>query len=391
MSEKAKHLVLTGTLKTEVREHPIPEPEDNALLVKVEAACICGSDIHVASLNGLREPGVFGHEFCGRVVILGKKANESVHCFGGELKVGDRIAVFPWITCGNCDTCLRLGNGVCCVCPNGFCYGGPLGKRGESPLNPDPERFPYFKGGFGEYVYIFPGTYVWKVPEEMPSEIAALLDPTAVAMRAVEQTVTEMGILQEGTNLNTNAVVLGAGTIGILTAMILRSMGVENLVIADTKDEKLQLAKELTRADHAVNYGGMCSEERIATIYELTHGGADVVINCANHYSAQIDGMQMVRPLGTFVEVGGSVDLGGEGKEVPINLAKVIFQKNARITSVVANYPKTFDRAFRFLKRYQTIPFDKIITHRFHTLEEVLPTMMKMRDPDYLKGVYLPE
>jgi len=132
----------------------------------------------------------------------------------------------------------------------------------------------------------------------------------------------------------------------------------------------------------------MDSEERIAKLREMTHGGADVVINCANHYSSSIEGMQMAKVLGTFVEVGNTMEFMGSAQPT-ISLAKVLFSRNVRITSLVANYPKSFDNAFRLLKRHKTIPFHRLITHEFYKLEDLLPTMKKMTDDDYLKGVLI--
>jgi len=195
------------------------------------------------------------------------------------------------------------GPGVCGVCENGFIYGGPIGE-GVGVLNTDPFKFPNFKGGFGEYVHIFPGTFVWKIPDDMPSKIAALLDPTAVAMRAIELAMTESGVLQEGINVSTHALVVGAGPIGVITAMILHLMGVEQIVITDMVQKKLDMAKDISGADIVLNVSGMTPDERIAKVREITGGGANVVINCANHISSSIEGMQMARKLGTFVEVG---------------------------------------------------------------------------------------
>jgi L-iditol 2-dehydrogenase len=237
-------------------------------------------------------------------------------------------------------------------------------------------------------VHIFPGTYVWKIPEEMPSKIAALLDPTAVAMRAIELAMTEAGVLQEGITTSTHALVVGAGPIGVITAMILKHMGVEQLLITDMIQQKLETVKDISGADLILNVSGMTSEERITKVREITGGGANVVINCANHISSSIEGLQMARKLGTFVEIGNAMSF-PDTKEYSVNLPKVVFERNVRVTSVIANYPQTFDRAFRLLKRYKELPFHRLITHEFYSLDDLLPTIKKMGDADYLKGVLL--
>jgi threonine dehydrogenase-like Zn-dependent dehydrogenase len=381
-----KLAALTGPYQFQIMEFPVPQAMEGSVVIKVEAASICGSDQHFVKGN-YEKPNNLGHEFTGKIIDLGPHANEMIHSFGGELKVGDRIAVYPWITCNKCESCMTHGEGVCGVCDHGFIYGGPIG-QGEGVLNYDPAQFPHFKGGFGEYVHIFPHTFVWKVPDSMPSRIATLLDPTAVAVRAIELAMTEAGVLQEGITTTTHALVVGAGPIGTITAMILRYMGVEQLVITDVVQKKLEMAKEISGADIVLNLQGMNSDERIQKVREMTGGGANVVFQCANHVSATIEGLQMARKLGTFIEVGLSMSMPGT-KEVTVNLPKVLFERNVKITGLVANYPKTFDRAFRLLLKHDRLPFEKLITHVFHSLDDLLPTMKKMGDEDYLKGVLI--
>lgn len=371
----------------QILEFPVPQAMESGVVIKVEAAAICGSDGHMIKFD-IPKPGCEGHEFTGKVVDIGSKANQMIKCYGGDLKIGDRVAVYPHITCGKCDSCLTHGEGVCGTCDNDFLYGGPM-LLGEGLLNCDPYQFPHFKGGFGEYVHLFPGTFVWKVPDDMPPAIASLLDPAAVAMRAVELCMTEPGVLQQGITTTTRALVIGAGPIGVMTAMILHHMGVEQLVISDAIQQKLDTAKDISGADLTLNVSGLTSEERIRSLLDMTHGGADVVINCANHPSSQLEGLQMARKLGTFVEVGNPMSFGGTPKEVTVDFIKLVFSKNVRVTGLIANYAKTFDRAFRLLKKHNELPFHRLITHPFHKLEDLLPTMKKMGDADYLKGVLI--
>nr|WP_288555824.1 zinc-binding dehydrogenase [uncultured Mediterraneibacter sp.] len=387
MKKKGKLAACAGYYKMEIQEHPIPEPLEDGLVIKVEAAAVCGGDQGFIQDKSDHTPGCMGHEFAGRIISMGPKAKEAIHCYGGELEIGARIVVYPWVTCGKCDSCMTYGDGVCGVCDNGFFYGGVF-RRNETTMNHDPQMYPYFKGGFGEYVYIYANTYVWRIPDEMPSKIAALLDPLAVAVRGVEQTMTSMGGLNEGFSTTSTVLIVGPGAIGILTGLIYKYMGCERLIFTGRSDEKLKRAQEITNADDIVNVKEMTVEERVATIREMTHGGANIVINCANNQESCIEALQMVRKLGTYVEIGNAMSE-EDGKKVEIDLADVVFSRNAHITSVVANSPKSFDRAFRLLKKYKEIPFEKVITHEFHTLEELLPHLKKMKDVDYVKSVLI--
>lgn len=381
-----KLAVFKGPYHLDIEEMEIPEVKDDGLLIKIEATSICGSDGHGIKGTPLA-PTTIGHELCGRIVKMGKDANRSLHVFGGPLEVGDRITIYPWITCGYCGGCLSHGDGVCMICENGFCYGG-ADTIGESPITADVADAPHFKGGFAEYTYIFPGTYVWKVPEDMPSEIASLLDPLAVAVRAVEMAQEQAGVLNENLTTSTTAVVTGAGPIAALTGMVLKLMGCERVILTGTKDEKLKIAQEISKADDVVNVSGMSEEEKVQKILEMTDGGADLVIQCANNVAASVEALQMVKKLGTYIELG--VPFGwGEKKE--LDLPKLVFSKNAKIMGLVANHPRAFDKAFHILKRHKELNLDKIFTHQFSSLDELLPTIKKMRDADYMKGVMILE
>ena len=386
MEQKMGKIALnTGYYSMEVKEYPVPEAKDDGAVIKIETFCICGSDQHFVKMPGSHPGGTEGHEFMGRVISLGANANKTLHVYGGELKVGDRIVVYPHITCGKCPSCLTYGDGVCGVCDDDYIYGGVFNLDTNKPLNHQAEQWPHFKGGFSEYCYLFPGTYVWKVPEDMPGEVAALLDPCAVAMRAVEQVMTSIGGTGEGFSLTSRCVVIGAGAISIMTAMILKSMGAKQVIITDFFDEKLAKAKEIANVDITVNVAKMTGDERVAKILELTDGGAEVVINGANHPSTCVEGLQVVRKLGYYVEIGNALDF-GRGLKSEINIPLVVFERNAHITSVVANTPQCFNRAFEYLKRWRELPFQKLITHRFTKLEDIIPVMKQMGNPDFIKA-----
>ena len=385
MEKMGKLAACAGYYDIKIQQYPIPEPLEDGIVIKVEAAAVCGGDKGFISDKTEHTPGNIGHEFAGRIISMGSRAKESIHCYGGNLEIGARIVVYPWVTCGKCDSCMTYGDGVCGVCDNGFFYGGVF-RRNETTMNHNPCMYPYFKGGFGEYVHIYANTYVWRIPDDMPSKIAVLLDPTAVAVRAVEQTMTSMGGLNEGFSTTSTVLIVGTGAIGILTGMIFRYMGCEKLIMTDLVDKKLEMARQITGADIVLNVAGMTSQQRIERVMELTHGGANIVINCANHPASSIEALQMVRKLGTYVEIGNAM-ADDNAPTFEINISNIMFSRNAHITSVIANSPKTFDRAFRLLKKHAEIPFERIITHEFYSLGDLLPHLKMMGDADYIKSV----
>lgn len=386
LKEKGRAAVWTGSRKLEIRELPIPTAADDGMVIKVDAAGVCGTDGHLFPQDA-PYPAVLGHEVTGTVVDLGSKAKKTLNVFGGPIKTGDRVVIYPWITCGKCSGCLTFGSGTCTVCEDSFVYGIPyekLGLDGVEGISSDVNIYPHFKGGFGEYLYVFPETYMWKLPDDMPSEVAALLDPMAVAVRAVELACMCPGVAEEAFTTSSTVVVLGSGPVGILAAVIARSMGVERIIIVGGREKRLSISKELAQTDYTIDIRETGTDERIKKVKNLTGGkGADVVIQCANTSGAFVEGLEMIRRMGTLVEVGNMVNT---GSHVSIDPARQICGKHVRIIGMSANSPKAFDKAFHILQRYNKIDFKKLYTHvcSIDTLEK---TLNSMNNSDYLKGL----
>lgn len=378
--------MIKGVYDLEILEFEIPQIQDDQILIRVEAAAICGSDQHTI-LHKPPYPTCVGHEFSGKIVQMGKKAEKEILCYNGTLKVGDRIAVYPWITCGHCEPCLTYNRGTCMVCDSSFIYGGafsPMGKESEGYHSSNPMIYPHFKGGFGDYVVIFPGTYVWKMPEDMSAKKAVLLDPMAVAMRAIEMAQTQCGVKEECLTVTTHACVVGAGPIGMLAGICLKILGVESVTLVDMVEEKLNQAKKLGAADYIVNIKEHPDlTERTAYIRKLTHGGPELVIQCANTVQAFLDALHYVKYLGTVVELGNAADY---GSRIECNPAAMICGKHLRVMGMSANQPSTYNKCFHILAHNREFDFEKIFTHEC-TLDTLLDTMKKMKDPDYTKAI----
>ena len=181
--------------------------------------------------------------------MLLEQANKAVNIFGGPLKKGDRVVLYPWITCGKCRGCLTYGfrNLYCmrrlfCI-QRSILYAWSWGVEG---ISSNVEMYPHFKGGFAEYLYVSPETYMWKLPEDMPSEVAVLLDPLAVAVRAVELTCMSPGVVEEAFTTSATVAVIGDGPVGALTALVARLMGVEKIILIGSKAIKCRLCAKLS-------------------------------------------------------------------------------------------------------------------------------------------------
>jgi len=385
-TEKGRAAVWIGSRKIKVMELSIPKAEEDGAVIKINATAICGSDGNLFPMTP-PYPALLGHEITGTIVDLGRKANSTLNVFGGPLKVGDRVVLYPWITCGKCSSCLTFGPGKCTICENSFFYGAPselFGIVRPDGLNDDVNIYPHFKGGFGEYLYIFPETYLWKLPDDMPSEVAALLDPMAVAVRAVELASMCPGVVENSFTTNSTIAVIGDGPIGALCALVSRIMGVEKIVIIGGRNKRLSIVAKLSQADYKINYKETPPEERIKLVKDFSSGkGADVVFQCSNQPEAFVQGLEMMRRMGTLVEVGNVID---KGNDISINVARHIAGKHARILGMAVNTSEAFDKAFHLLKRHKKIDFLSMYTH-ISSLDNLENTLNSMKNEDYFKGL----
>lgn len=383
MANYSKAAVLTAAQKIEVKQLPIPEVREGGMLIKMDYASVCGSDTHVYK-EAPPFPFILGHELTGTVVELGKDANQRINCFYGPLKVGDRIALYPSVTCGKCYNCLTYGNGSYSMCDNAFAYGDPFIPHGDepAPYTSSIEEFPYLTGGFSEYMYVYPETYVWKLPDDMPSTTAVLLDPLAVAVRSVELAQRAPGVMEDALNWNSEVLVIGDGAIGTLTAMVARKYGVRKIIIAGGSEQKLKLAKEISHADETFNCIGMSIEEMKEKVYGMTHGrGADVVFQCVGSAMAFREGVACLKRNGTLIETGNAMKPNPTTFDPHADLCA----KAATYIGMMVNTPQCFNKSFSILMD-KNLGIERILTHRC-TLDTLDDTMHHCGDPDYMKAL----
>ena len=282
MNGTMKTAVMTDLKKVELQERPIPVPKDDEVLVKIEYVGICGSDLHYFEAGRIGDfvvdgPLVLGHEAAGTVVEVGAGVK--------HLQVGDRVALEPGKTCGQCEFC----------------------KQGKYNLCKDVVFFatPPVDGVFQEYV-AHEAALCFKLPDNVSTEEGALIEPLAVGMHAANQGDAHLG---------QTAVVTGAGCIGLVTLLSLKARGVSRVIVVDIMDKRLEKAKELG-ADMVINGK---DEDTVARIMELTNGrGFDLGIETAG---SQITASQLIKGANkgaTIVFVGYSAS--GE-MTLPIGMA----------------------------------------------------------------------
>ncbi|MCJ7719987.1 MAG: alcohol dehydrogenase catalytic domain-containing protein, partial [Candidatus Hadarchaeum sp.] len=251
-----KAAVITKPNEIEIQNFSKPKVADDAILVKIKACGVCGTDVHI--FRGHQKttpfPLIPGHEFSGVVEELGKNANESLVVHSGELAEGDVVTVVPGLPCGRCYYCKNMPH-YPNLCTSRLVYGGS-----RTSKNP-----PHLYGGFAEYIYIEPQSWVYKLPNGMPFEVGALAEPMAVATRALERAGKGFGIV-------TTVLVQGAGPIGLLAIAAAKVAGAGEVIVIDRVDQRLRMAKRMG-ADEVVDMREFKTpQERIKRVLELTHG-----------------------------------------------------------------------------------------------------------------------
>ena len=329
-----------GPDRIEAEEVNLPQIAAGEALIQVEACGFCGSDINIVAGTHPRAqaPLTIGHELSGKIVQMSPNGSGS-----HGLAVGDRVTTYPLITCGICYACTHGNPHVC---------------RQLKLFGFDVD------GGMAQFVKL-PVNSLMKLPADMPAHIGALIEPLAVAVHGVAR-VSIAGV--------TVAAVLGAGPIGILTALVAQARGVPNVIISDVLPSRLDLAASLGLT--AVKAG----EEMRTRILELSNqNGADIVYECAGHPSSALEMTALCRSRGTIV------NLSVFKKPAPVDLQAINFKEIEMVGSRVYER-KDFQDAIDMAMK---LPLEPIITEEF-PLEDVSDAFRLFRAGEVCKVLIMP-
>jgi len=261
-----------------LEERPEPVAGPGQVVVAVRASGICGSDVHgFTGSTGRRRIGVvMGHEAAGEVIAAGEGL--------ARLRVGDRVVLRSILPCGRCDRCLQGQPNLC------------LERQGLGMQ---------LDGAYAERVVV-PEAMADPIPDSLSFEDAALVEPLAVAMHAVE--------LAPFGPADTVAIV-GAGPIGLLTLLAVRRRGAGRILVTDRDPHRLGLARALG-ADEAIDVAAGDPVERVLA---ATDGkGADAVLEAVGIAPTVAQSIAIARPGGTVTWVGNSAP------EVPVAMQQVV-------------------------------------------------------------------
>lgn len=343
----------------QIREIPIPEVEPRGILVKVEMAGICGTDIH--QFHGTLTikpplPNIQGHETIGRIAKLGE--GRVIDVAGEPLHIGDRI-MWAHADCGECYWCEVAREQVHCAKRQGYGFAPPAALR----------------GGFAEYEYVTPLTKVVKVPDELTDEEAI---GVGCAFRSVVAGYERLG----GVRLSENVVIQGAGPIGLYSCVLAAQGGAGKVIVIGAPAHRLELASKWGAAEVIDIDDVTDSSARREKVLALTHGrGPELVVEASGVPAAFNEGLEMIQKGGRYLILGQS-----SAAVVPV-APGMITGKGLTLVGSVSAAIQHFYRALQFIKsRRAEYPFADIVSHK-HRLDEINEAFADMESGKAIKPV----
>lgn len=350
--ETMRAAVLFGPGDMRVVDKPVPRPGPDEVLVRVALCGMCGTDIKIYGGHFPQTPpfGEFtpGHEWTGTVVALGNGVD--------EFAVGDRVCIEAHHGCGKCANCL-VGKYTACLN-----YGDTAKGHRTTGITAD--------GGFAQYV-VHHVSALYQLPPSVSFADGVLLTTAGTGMYGLSAS--------GGYVVGQDVVIFGPGAVGLMTVQAVKQMGARQVILVGTRDSRLQMGSRLG-ADRVIN---VTDADPVATVLELTGGGADLVIETSG---ASVAPQQCVE----VVKRGGKIIF------VAFYPGPVTFDLSAVVRSDVTMYTTRGEGANNVQRAVALAEIGKmtgepLITHRF-PLEEIGEALRVIteRDGDPIKVVLEP-
>ncbi|MEA2657461.1 MAG: L-iditol 2-dehydrogenase [Candidatus Binatota bacterium] len=309
-----------------VERRSVPEPGPGEVVLKVEVASICGTDVKVLHRTLQGQPAgefIMGHEYAGTVAALGPGVD--------EFQIGDRVAVEVHKGCERCENCIK---GWYTSCLN---YGNLEKGHRAKGLTCD--------GGFAEYTVNHINT-LYHLPDNLTFEQACMVTTAASPLWAID--------LMGGYVAGETVLVLGPGPIGLIAVQLCKALGAERVILTGTRDSRLAIGKRLG-ADFTINV----RQENLADrVREITSGkGADSVLECAGGATSMQEALENVKRggrIGVVAWYTGPV-------QMDMNLA---VRSNVRIYAARGEGGMNSGRSLALMSAGKILA-DPIITHHF--------------------------
>lgn len=332
----AVHLSKPGNLR--LVQVPIPRPGPDQILVRVECAGVCGSDLHLLHTHQCKAT-ILGHEFAGVVVDAGDRVD--------RFQVGQRVCAMPTMGCGNCNYCQ---SGDPKFCPEVRAIGLSM---------PD-------NGAFAEYVLV--GQHeTFLLPDGVDMELAAMVEPLAVGLKQVQLAGCKPG---------QKMLILGAGPIGLATSLWASAMGVGQIAVSDPQASRRELALSLG-ATAVVDP----NEQSLEDFCDQAWGGRpDVVVECIGRPGSIDMGTAILKPYGRLVVAGNHMEAEQVSRIVP-------FTKELEVIYSRMYEKNHFQHTLDMLAQGRIEP-RAMVTHRFG-LEKLPDVLLEMSRPNLFGKVLI--
>lgn len=336
-----KGVVYVEKGKVEVQELPMPVTGADEVMVKIEYCALCATDVHVVThgLFGIEPPMVMGHEATGTVVEVGKNVAAK-----GYFKPGDKVSACPAQYCGKCRQC-KKGNIMYCE------------EAGFSPEKKPMDAMVEYR--------TYPSEQLFKLPDNVPFEHAALVEPISTAGR---------GIALADMPLGSTVCVSGVGAIGLIMLNLIKYRGGTRLTVIDPVPEKRELALELG-AQHVID---PFTQDVVQECDRITDGmGYDFVFEMSGSPKAAPLCPQIIGKCGSIIYFG----VYPMEYTLPLNLYEM-FGKEARIQFVFTD-PYLFPKSVDLLSR---LDMDKLIgpVYEMKDAQQAFDDFQKSRYPKLL-------
>ena len=349
-----KAYVLHGINDIRFEDAPVPVPKEDEVLVKVRAAGICGSDIPRIYKNGAHvHPIIPGHEFAGEVVDAGSFDNSDL--------IGKRVGVFPLIPCKQCEQCKKKNYEMC----RKYDY---LGSRSD--------------GAFAEFVRV-PVWNLIELPDSVPFEYAAMLEPLSVATHSMR------AMIDENTDRNVPVLVWGVGTIGMMLVMLLKSEGFKNILCVASKSYQAQTLADKIGIDRNNIFAGTDRDISLEWIKEKTGSGAEISFECVGKNETYSSVIEATAPSGKVMLVGNPAS--------DMSLSRDVYWKILRNQLTLkgtwnSSFTKEENDDWHYVLNKLSnneIQAEALISHKFN-LEDLIKGFELMRDKseNYIKCMY---
>ncbi len=349
----------------ELRDFPVPSVGPGEVLVRVEMAGICGTDVHLCDgeLN-IPLPVILGHETVGRIEAIGEGLKQDWR--GTDLAVGDRITWASSMVCGECYYCRLKQQPTRCLFRKA--YG----------ISYCADEAPHLRGGYAQHILLRAGTAIFRIPDAVSTEsvVGAGCALTTV-LHGVEHTTIELG---------DTVIVQGAGPVGLAALAVATQSGAAKVIVIGAPQLRLELARTFgAHATISVEDVPDAAERKKLVLAETGPYGADVILECVGRPSAVPEGWELCRDGGKCLVLGQYANSG----DIPIN-PHMITRKQLQISGSWGFEPRHVDRALKLLE----IPhwqerFAAEVTHRF-PLEQASEAVETARRQIAGKTVILP-